>query len=95
MSKQGLTVDSEEKTKSGNKVLASQVSFESILVFSDIAQQNLNFLDLGDAYKLALRNRERQLSDMLTEHWLGKYSLRVNEYLKILLPQFSADFVYK
>ncbi|KAI5408630.1 hypothetical protein KIW84_054463 [Lathyrus oleraceus] len=54
------------------------LSFESILVFSDIARQNPNFLDLGDAYKLALSNRERQLSGMLTKHWLGKYSLRVN-----------------
>jgi hypothetical protein len=47
-------------------------------------------LDLGDAYKLAVSNRGRQLSGRLAEHWLGKDSSRVNEDLKILLSQFSA-----
>ncbi|CAI8615582.1 unnamed protein product [Vicia faba] len=89
-SKQGPTVDSEENINSGNKLIASEGGLESTLVSSDIGQQNLNSLDLGDAYKLAVGNRGRQLSGMLAEHWLWKDSSRVNEDLKILMSQFSA-----
>ncbi|CAI8618358.1 unnamed protein product [Vicia faba] len=89
-SEQGPTVDSEEHINSGNKLIASEGGLESSLVSSDIGQQNLNSLDLGDAYKLAVGNRGRQLSGMLAEHWLWKDSSRVNEDLKILMSQFSA-----
>ncbi|KAL5052601.1 hypothetical protein RYX36_033283 [Vicia faba] len=89
-SKKGPTVDSEENINSGNKLIASEGGIESTLVSSDIGQQNLNSLDLGDAYKLVVGNRGRQLSGMLAEHWLGKDSSRVNEDLKILMSQFSA-----
>ncbi|KAL5052599.1 hypothetical protein RYX36_033281 [Vicia faba] len=90
MSKQGPTVDSEENINSGNKLITSKGGLESTLVSSDIGQQNLNSLDLGYAYKLAIGNRGRQLSGMLAEHWLEKDSSRVNEDLKILMSQFSA-----
>ncbi|KAL5063516.1 hypothetical protein RYX36_025253 [Vicia faba] len=90
MSKQGLTMDSEENINSGNKIITSEGGLESTRVSSDIGQQNLNSLDLGDAYKLAVGNRGRQLSGMLAEHWLRKESSRVNEDLKILMSQFSA-----
>ncbi|CAI8619797.1 unnamed protein product [Vicia faba] len=89
-SKKGPIVDSEENINSGNKLIASEVGIESTLVSSDIGQQNLNSLDLRDAYKLVVGNRGRQLSGMLAEHWLGKDSSRVNEDLKILMSQFSA-----
>lgn len=46
-------------------------------------------LDLGDAYKLALSSRGRQLSSKLTEHLAGKDSLTVSEDLKHLLSQLS------
>ncbi|KAL5063517.1 hypothetical protein RYX36_025254 [Vicia faba] len=78
MSKQGPTVDSEENINSGNKLIASEGGLESTRVSSDIGQQNLNSLDLGDAYKLPVGNRGRQLSGMLAEYWLGKESSRVN-----------------
>ncbi|CAL5194602.1 unnamed protein product [Lathyrus oleraceus] len=89
-SDRGPTMDSEENINSGNKLKASEEGSEPTLVSSDIGQQNPNLLDLGDAYKLAVGNRGRQLSGMLAEHWLGKDSVRVNEDLKILLSQFSA-----
>ncbi|CAJ2631465.1 unnamed protein product [Trifolium pratense] len=84
------TVDCEENIKSGNKPITSEAGSEPTLISSDIGQQNPNLLDLGDAYKLAVSNRGRQLSGMLAEHWIGKDSSRVNEDLKILLSQFSA-----
>ncbi|CAK8544800.1 unnamed protein product [Lathyrus sativus] len=89
-SEQGPIMDREENINSGNKLKASEEVSEPSLVSSDIGQQNPNLLDLGDAYKLAVGNRGRQLSGMLAEHWLGKDSSRVNEDLKILLSQFSA-----
>ncbi|OIW20882.1 hypothetical protein TanjilG_24960 [Lupinus angustifolius] len=67
----------EEIIKSSNKVTTSD-------------QQNPNSLDLGDAYKLAVSNRGRQLSGMLVEHWLGKDSRRMSEDLKTLSSQLSA-----
>ncbi|GAU11666.1 hypothetical protein TSUD_334780, partial [Trifolium subterraneum] len=73
-----------------NKPITSEAGSEPTLISSDIGQQNPNLLDLGDAYKLAVSNRGRQLSGMLAEHWIGKDSSRVNEDLKILLSQFSA-----
>ncbi|XP_058738674.1 myosin-binding protein 1-like [Vicia villosa] len=89
-SEQGPSMESEENIKSGNKLKASEEGLEPTIASSDVGQQNPNLLDLGDAYKLAVGNRGRQLSGMLAEHWLGKDSSRVNEDLKILMSQFSA-----
>lgn len=83
-------MDREENIKSGNRLITSETGLEPTPVSTDTCQQNPNLLDLGDAYKLAVSNRGRQLSGMLAEHWLGKDSSRVNEDLKILLSQFSA-----
>ncbi|GMN65732.1 hypothetical protein TIFTF001_034806 [Ficus carica] len=58
---------------------------------SDSGRQVTNLLDLGDAYKLAVDNRGRQLSGVLAEQWLGKDSSRVSGDLKVLLSQLSAN----
>ncbi|KAK4754749.1 hypothetical protein SAY87_008506 [Trapa incisa] len=50
-----------------------------------------NILDRGEVYKLALGNRGRQLSDVLTEQWLSKdTSSGVSKDLKNLFSQLSA-----
>ncbi|MED6181305.1 hypothetical protein PIB30_018039 [Stylosanthes scabra] len=93
----GLTSDQrsamvcEEIIKSSdNKKTTSEAGCEPTPVSSDSHQQNPIILDLGDAYKLAVGNKGRQLSGMLAEQWLGKDSSRVGEDLKMLLSQFSA-----
>ncbi|CAL0308811.1 unnamed protein product [Lupinus luteus] len=80
----------EEIIKSSNKVTTSEAGLEPTPVSTEIGQQNPNSLDLGDAYKLAVSNRGRQLSGMLVEHWLGKDSRRMSEDLKTLSSQLSA-----
>ncbi|KAK7397328.1 hypothetical protein VNO78_18496 [Psophocarpus tetragonolobus] len=85
-SKQRITTDSGEIIESVGKPATSEAGLESAPFSGD--QQNLNLLDLGDAYKLAVSNRGRP--GMLVEHWLGKDSTRISEDLKILLSQFSA-----
>lgn len=47
-------------------------------------------LDLSEAYKVAVSNRGRQLSEVLAEQWTGKDSSRLSEDLKLLLSQLSA-----
>ena len=88
-SEQRSTLDCEEIIKSGKKLTTSEEGLEPTPVSSDNGQQNPILLDLGDAYKLAVGNRGRQLSGMLAEQWLGKDSTRVSEDLKMLLSQFS------
>ncbi|KAI4301945.1 hypothetical protein L6164_035177 [Bauhinia variegata] len=90
-SEQKSITECEEIIKLASKLTTSEAGLESIPVSSDINQQNPNLLDLGDAYKLAVGNRGRQLSGKLTEHWLGKDSSRISEDLKILLSQLSAS----
>lgn len=63
---------------------------ETNTVCTDHIAQAPNFLDLGDAYKIAVGNRGRQLSDVLAEQWLAKDSSRVSEDLKNLFSQLSA-----
>ncbi|KAF8039079.1 hypothetical protein BT93_B1582 [Corymbia citriodora subsp. variegata] len=57
---------------------------------TDHFAQAPNFLDLGDAYKIAVGNRGRQLSGVLAEQWLAKDSSRVSEDLKNLFSQLSS-----
>ncbi|XP_061340477.1 myosin-binding protein 1 [Gastrolobium bilobum] len=90
-SEQRPTMDCVENIKSGNKLTTSEAGLEPTSVYSDIGQQNPILLDLGDAYKLAISNRGRQLSGKLAEHWLGKDSTKISEDLKMLLSQFSAS----
>ncbi|PON73451.1 Zein-binding domain containing protein [Trema orientale] len=67
----------------------SESGLERNPVASDYGQQLSNLLDLGDAYKLAVGNRGKQLSGLLAEQWIGKDSSRVSEDLKLLLSQLS------
>ncbi|WCJ35208.1 hypothetical protein M5689_016474 [Euphorbia peplus] len=62
---------------------------ETIPVSAENCQQVLNMLDLGDAYKLAVSSRGRQLSGVLAEQWTGKDSSRISDDLKHLFSQFS------
>ncbi|GFY94764.1 myosin-binding protein [Actinidia rufa] len=59
----------------------------------DISDNNLqmhNNLDLGDAYKLAVSSKGRQLSGKFSEQRSLKDSARVSEDLKLLLLQISS-----
>lgn len=67
----------------------TETGLEKSLVASDNGQQVSNLLDLGDAYKLAVGDRGKQLSGLLTDQWIGKDSSRVSEDLKLLLSQLS------
>ncbi|GAB4836028.1 hypothetical protein Ancab_000945 [Ancistrocladus abbreviatus] len=58
---------------------------------TDSGLQTPKYLDLGDAYRLAISNRGRQLSGKLLEQLSGKDSTRVSEDLKLLLSQLSAS----
>ncbi|XP_024025176.1 myosin-binding protein 1 isoform X1 [Morus notabilis] len=69
----------------------TETGLETNTIASDSGQQVINLLDLGDAYKLAVDNKGRQLSGVLAEQWLGKDSSRVSEDLRILLTQLSAN----
>ncbi|OWM71682.1 hypothetical protein CDL15_Pgr005870 [Punica granatum] len=84
--------DSEETLKVETEpITTTEKPVEANLVSSDLSPLVPNLLDLGDAYKLAVCNRGRQLSGVLTEQWLAKdSSSRVSEDLKILFSQFSA-----
>ncbi|XP_028790341.1 myosin-binding protein 1-like [Neltuma alba] len=90
--KVGLT--SEQRSTIGDEEIIkpdiNRTTSEAGLVLGENGQQYPNLLDLGDAYKLAVSNRGRQLSGMLAEQWLGKDSSRISEDLKILLSQLSA-----
>ncbi|KAJ7973508.1 myosin-binding protein 1-like [Quillaja saponaria] len=90
-SRKRSTSECEEISKAGiNLTTISERASETNYVSSDICNQVLNTLDLGDAYKLAVSNRGRQLSATLTEQWLGKDSSKVSEDLKLLLSELSA-----
>ncbi|CAN1233479.1 Myosin-binding protein 1 [Linum perenne] len=62
---------------------------ESNHVSSDNSSHWHNLLDLGDAYKLAVGNKGRHLSGLLSEQWLGKDSSRLSEDLRNLASQLS------
>ncbi|KAJ7978136.1 Myosin-binding protein 1 [Quillaja saponaria] len=84
-------IECEESSKADiNLTPISETASETNPVSSDIGHQVPDTLDLGDAYKLAVSNRGRQLSATLAEQWLGKDSSRVSEDMKLLLSQLSA-----
>ena len=60
-------------------ITPSENGLETKPVSTDAAQQLPNLLDLGDAYKIAVSNRGRQLSGVLAKQWVGKDSSRVGE----------------
>ncbi|XP_010278089.1 PREDICTED: probable myosin-binding protein 4 [Nelumbo nucifera] len=60
-------------------------------ISNDPGSTVLNYMDLSDAYKLAISNRGSQISGMLEKQLSGKDSSRVSEDLKLLLSQISAS----
>lgn len=73
------------------KVKTETIRMTENIVSLDSSPWVPNLLDLGEAYKLAVGNRGRQLPGVLTEQWLSKdSSSRVSEDLKNLLSQLSA-----
>ncbi|KAF8392259.1 hypothetical protein HHK36_022601 [Tetracentron sinense] len=70
-------------TLSGADLKTDQVLNEGGLLMS-------SYMDLSDAYKIAVGNKGRQVFGMLGEQLTGKDSARVNEDLKLLLSQISA-----
>ncbi|KAF4348848.1 hypothetical protein F8388_026198 [Cannabis sativa] len=67
----------------------TETGIERNPIASDNGQQAPNLLDLGDAYKLAVGNRGKQLSGLLAEQWIGKDASKVSEDLKFLLSHLS------
>ncbi|XP_060218219.1 myosin-binding protein 1-like isoform X2 [Lycium barbarum] len=57
---------------------------------NEVRLQTAGSFDLGDAYKLAVGNRARQLSGKFLEQRSFKDSTRMSEDLKVLLRQLSA-----
>ncbi|KDP23688.1 hypothetical protein JCGZ_23521 [Jatropha curcas] len=86
---QAAVTDCEEMTRTESSTMAGTVS-ETNPVSSDGGPQVPNLLDLGEAYKLAVGSRGRQLSGVLAEQWIGKDSSRVSDDLKLLFSQLSA-----
>ncbi|XP_048136489.1 myosin-binding protein 1-like isoform X3 [Rhodamnia argentea] len=94
-----MGVDEDERTaatssdgviKEETYPIAAVDKAETNTVCTDHFAQAPNFLDLGDAYKIAVGNRGRQLSGVLAEQWLAKDCSRVSEDLKNLFSQLSA-----
>ncbi|KAF2307019.1 hypothetical protein GH714_023362 [Hevea brasiliensis] len=77
------------KTKTRSATM-TETAAETNPVSSDSGPQVPNLLDLGDAYKLAVGSRGRQLSGALAEQWIGKDSSRLSDDLKLLFSQLSA-----
>ncbi|KAJ9185816.1 hypothetical protein P3X46_005407 [Hevea brasiliensis] len=77
------------KTKSRSATM-TETAAETNPVSSDSGLLVPNLLDLGDAYKLAVGGRGRQLSGALAEQWIGKDSSRLSDDLKLLFSQLSA-----
>lgn len=89
---QAYVAESGEFHKGGVRPLTmSEAGAETTPVSSNTDQQVLNVLDLGDAYKIVVGSKGRQLSGVLAEQWIGKDSSRVTEDLKLLLSQLSAN----
>lgn len=81
-----------EVDKAENRPIAtSETGVGTNTVASDAENQVSTTLELGDAYRLAVGNRGKQLSDMISEQWIGKDSSRTSEDFKTLLKQLSSS----
>ncbi|KAH7543277.1 myosin-binding protein 1 isoform X1 [Ziziphus jujuba] len=82
----------EEVDKAEDRPIAtSETAVGTNAVASDTENQVSNTLELGDAYRLAVGNRGKQLSDVISEQWNGKDSSRASEDFKTLLKQLSSS----
>lgn len=73
-----------------NSTSTNEKQFDLKSGTSDASLQMPSSLDLGDAYKLAIGSRGRQLSGKFSEQKSIKDSARLSEDLKLLLSQLSA-----
>uniref|UniRef100_A0A5B7CC12 GTD-binding domain-containing protein n=1 Tax=Davidia involucrata TaxID=16924 RepID=A0A5B7CC12_DAVIN len=88
---QKVVTESGGISKAGSgPINTSETGIEFNSVGSDTGLQMTNYLDLVDAYKLAVANKGRQSSGMLSEQRSMKDSTRISEDLKLLLSQLSA-----
>ncbi|PSS19062.1 Myosin-binding protein [Actinidia chinensis var. chinensis] len=79
-----------ESEAESRPITKSERISETNLDISDNNLQMHNNLDLGDAYKLAVSSKGRQLSGKFSEQRSLKDSARVSEDLKLLLLQISS-----
>ncbi|KAA8537055.1 hypothetical protein F0562_029533 [Nyssa sinensis] len=87
---QKVVTESVVISKAGSGPITTGSGIELNPVGSDTGLQMTNYLDLVDAYKLAVANKGRQSSGVLSEQRSMKGSTRVSEDLKLLLSQLSA-----
>lgn len=85
-----MTVCGEHSKTGAGQNATSETGAETNTVASDTGNQVSTAMELGDAYKLAVSARGRQLSGMISEQWIGKDSSRTSEDFKLLISQLSA-----
>ncbi|KAJ6877134.1 hypothetical protein NC651_030000 [Populus alba x Populus x berolinensis] len=89
---QAYVMDCEDLCKAESQpARRTDTASEINLISGENGQQFANLSDLSDAYKLAVGNRGRQLSGVLSEQRTGKDSSRFSEELKLLLSQLSTS----
>lgn len=71
------------------RVTIPETHLEETSVVNDNGAHVPNYLDLGDAYKLAVGTIRRQLSEKILEQKSLKDSTKISEDLKVLLSQMS------
>ncbi|KAK2983083.1 hypothetical protein RJ640_006470, partial [Escallonia rubra] len=71
-------------------IMITETRLEVNPIITDNGSLMPNYLDLSDAYKLAISSKGRQLSGKFSEQRSLKESARVSEDLKLLLSQISA-----
>ncbi|XP_019233503.1 PREDICTED: myosin-binding protein 1-like isoform X2 [Nicotiana attenuata] len=73
-----------------DEIPKSEAELDSKPQTNETSLQTAGSFDLGDAYKLAVGNRSRQLSGKFLEQMSFKDSTRMSEDVKVLLTQLSA-----
>lgn len=72
------------------RVTTTETRSEETFVVNDTGSHIPSYLDLGDAYKLAVGTMRRQLSEKILEQRSLKDSTKISEDLMVLLSQMSA-----
>ncbi|XP_047315866.1 myosin-binding protein 1-like [Impatiens glandulifera] len=76
---------------SGDSLMVNIETSERSIIGSETSQLFPNDLELGDAYKLAVANKSRQLSGKFLQQISQKESTRLSEDLKLLLSQMTSN----
>ncbi|XP_009790074.1 myosin-binding protein 1 isoform X3 [Nicotiana tabacum] len=93
MVNQVVKVRGEVSRTRSDEIPKSGAELDSKPETNEISLQTAGSFDLGDAYKLAVGNRSRQLSGKFLEQMSFKDSTRMSEDLKVLLTQLSSPRV--